>query len=133
VKAGETGYRVAPAVANKAPSMLSSQRAYTYLLGPELMNETITPLMKEGEAVLKRMAGGLSKSTRLKVSIVLRDGTPFEEICRTAKKLNADLIALTTRGHTGVKRVWLGSTAERTVRHAPCPVLVVGSPSRTRL
>jgi nucleotide-binding universal stress UspA family protein len=97
------------------------------------MNETITPLMKEGEAVLKRMAGGLSKSTRLKVSIVLRDGTPFEEICRTAKKLNADLIALTTRGHTDVKRVWLGSTAERTVRHAPCPVLVVGSPSRTRL
>jgi nucleotide-binding universal stress UspA family protein len=104
-----------------------------YLLGSELMNETITPLMKQGEAVLKRMASGLSKSTRLKVSVVVRDGKSFEEICRTAKKLNADLIALTTRGHTGLKRVWLGSTAERTVRHAPCPVLVVGRPSRTRL
>jgi len=103
-----------------------------YLLGPGLMNEMITPLMKQGEAVLKRMAAGLSKSTRLRASVVVRDGKPFEEICRAAKKLGADLIALTTRGHTGLKRVWLGSTAERTIRHAPCPVLVVG-PSRTKL
>src|SRR5215475_2051678 len=30
-----------------------------------------------------------------------------------------------THGHTGLKRVFLGSTAERVVRHAPCPVFVV--------
>jgi nucleotide-binding universal stress UspA family protein len=32
---------------------------------------------------------------------------------------------LTTRGYTGLKHVWLGSTAERVVRHASCPVLAV--------
>jgi nucleotide-binding universal stress UspA family protein len=47
------------------------------------------------------------------------------EICSAAQKLGADLIVLTTRGYTGVKNVWLGSTAERVVRHAHCPVLAV--------
>jgi len=104
-----------------------------YVLGRELMNETITPLMKQAEAELKRMAGSLSKSTGANVSAVVRDGKPFEEICSAAQKLSADLIALTTRGHTGLKRVWLGSTAERVVRHAFCPVLVVRERNRKKL
>ena len=103
-----------------------------YLLGPELMNEMITPLMKQGEAVLKEMAGSLSESTGQRVSFIVRSGKPFGEICRTAQKLSADLIALTTHGHTGLKRVWLGSTAERTVRHASSPVLVVRNLSRKK-
>ncbi|HEY9175486.1 MAG TPA: universal stress protein [Verrucomicrobiae bacterium] len=96
-----------------------------YLLGHGLMNETITPLIKERESDLKWMANSLSKSTGLKVSAVVRAGKPFKEICSAARKLGADLITLTTRGHTGLKRVWIGSTAERVVRHASCPVLAV--------
>jgi len=96
-----------------------------YVLGRGLMNETITPLMKQSEAELKQMAESLSKSTGLKASAVVRDGKPFKEICSVAQKLGADLIALTTRGYTGLKHVWLGSTAERVVRHAHCPVLAV--------
>lgn len=52
-------------------------------------------------------------------------GRPYEEIARTARRLKADLIVLTTHGYTGLKHVLLGSTAERVVRHAPCPVLTV--------
>ena len=52
-------------------------------------------------------------------------GRPFEEIVKLAHKLAADLIVLPTRGHSGLKHVLLGSTAERVVRHAPCPVLVL--------
>jgi nucleotide-binding universal stress UspA family protein len=89
------------------------------------MNEAITPLMKQAEADLKRMAERVSIATGANVSAVVRDGKPFEETCRTAQRLGADLIALTTHGYTGLRRVWLGSTAERVVRHAPCPVLVV--------
>jgi nucleotide-binding universal stress UspA family protein len=96
-----------------------------YLLGAELMNETLTPLLKEAEANLGRLAGGLRKASGLKASGVVRDGTPFEEICHAAKALPAELIVLTTRGFTGLKHVWVGSTAERVVRHAPCPVLAV--------
>jgi nucleotide-binding universal stress UspA family protein len=96
-----------------------------YLLGRELMSHTIVPLMKQAEADLERIAVNLSKSTKVSVSAVVRDGTPFEEICHAAKLLGADLIALTTHGYTGLKHIWLGSTAERVVRHAHCPVLVV--------
>jgi nucleotide-binding universal stress UspA family protein len=51
-------------------------------------------------------------------------GKPFEEICKLARELDVDLIVLPTRGHSGLKHIALGSTAERVVRHAPCPVLI---------
>ena len=43
---------------------------------------------------------------------------------RSQMRLGADLIVLPTRGHSGLKRIALGSTAERVVRHARCPVLI---------
>ncbi len=46
-------------------------------------------------------------------------------IVELAEKLEADLIVMGTRGHTGLKHVLLGSVAERTLRHAPCSVLTV--------
>jgi nucleotide-binding universal stress UspA family protein len=98
-----------------------------YFLGRELMNEAITPLMKQAEADLNWMAGQARESTDVKMSVVVHDGNPFEEICQAAEALAADLIVLTTHGYTGLKHVWLGSTAERVVRYASCPVLVVRS------
>jgi nucleotide-binding universal stress UspA family protein len=96
-----------------------------YLLGRELMNHTIVPLMKQAEADLEHLAGSLNKSTGVNISAVVREGKPFEEICHAAETLGADLISLTTHGYTGLKHVWLGSTAERVVRHSHCPVLAV--------
>ena len=52
-------------------------------------------------------------------------GAPWKEIVETAKERAMDLIILATHGHTGLKHTLLGSVAERVVRHAPCPVLVV--------
>jgi len=99
--------------------------AIDYLLGAKLMNHTIVPLMKQSEADLDGIATGLSQSTGVNVSAVVREGRPYKEICAAAKALTADLIVLTTHGYTGLKHVWLGSTSERVVRHALCPVLVV--------
>jgi len=42
-----------------------------------------------------------------------------------AERLGADLIAMGTHGHTGLAHVLMGSIAEATTRHAPCPVLTV--------
>jgi universal stress protein A len=52
-------------------------------------------------------------------------GRPYEEIITVAKEHKADLIIIATHGRSGLKHAFLGSTAERVVRHAPCPVLVV--------
>ena len=56
---------------------------------------------------------------------VIRRGDPHIEIIRAAKELSIDLLVLSTHGHTGVARVLMGSTTEKVVRHAGCPVLVV--------
>jgi nucleotide-binding universal stress UspA family protein len=55
----------------------------------------------------------------------LLTGAPtFNEICHLAKELPADLIVMPTHGYTGMAHFFGGSTAERVVQHAPCPVLV---------
>ncbi len=96
-----------------------------YLLGKELMSDAIVPLIKQAEADFEIVASDLAKSFGMKITAAVREGKPHEEICEAAKTLDADLIVLTTHGYTGLKHVWLGSTAERVVRHASCPVLVV--------
>ncbi len=58
------------------------------------------------------------------VETSVRSGLAFFEITEAAKALGADLIVVGTHGYTGLKRALLGSTAEKVVRHAPCPVLV---------
>jgi len=61
----------------------------------------------------------------LRPDVVVQMGEPWKEITNLAKRWNIDLILLGSRGLTGLKHALLGSTAERVVRHAPCPVLVV--------
>jgi len=56
-------------------------------------------------------------------SIIIREGTPFLEIVRAARDHQADLIVIATHGHTGIKHLLIGSTAERVVRKSSCPVL----------
>jgi universal stress protein A len=61
----------------------------------------------------------------LKSELRIALGKPFREITAVAQKIKADLIVLSTHGYTGLKHVLLGSTAERVVRHASCPVLTL--------
>jgi nucleotide-binding universal stress UspA family protein len=71
---------------------------------------------------LKKVAGecGVSSAT----CDVLGGAPPFDEICRLAQTVPADLVVMPTHGRTGLKHVFLGSTAERVVQHSSCPVLV---------
>jgi nucleotide-binding universal stress UspA family protein len=56
---------------------------------------------------------------------LVRFGRSFHEIADAARTRKVDLIIIATHGYTGLKHALLGSTTERVVRHAPCPVLVV--------
>jgi len=64
---------------------------------------------KKGIAVATRIATGL----------------PSEEVTAVARDEGSDLIVVGTKGKTGLAHVLLGSTAERVIRTAPCPVLAV--------
>jgi nucleotide-binding universal stress UspA family protein len=52
-------------------------------------------------------------------------GRPEEGILRAAQYKQASLIIVGSHGRTGLKRLLMGSVAERVIGHAPCPVLVV--------
>src|SRR5260370_15572717 len=60
----------------------------------------------------------------------LAEGDTAEEILRTARETNSDVIVLGTHGRKGLGRLLLGSVAEQTVRTAPCPVVTVKPASR---
>lgn len=76
------------------------------------------------EARLEEVAAGL-REQGIEVETILREGYPADAIVEEAGKLGADLIALGTHGRSGLGHLLLGSTAERVVARAPCPVLTL--------
>lgn len=76
---------------------------------------------------------GLMESQKgVKMQRLIREGEPFTEIMRVARTEQADLIVIGTYGgRTGeVEKIFFGSTAEKVVRAAPCPVLCVPLPKK---
>jgi nucleotide-binding universal stress UspA family protein len=71
----------------------------------------------------------LAKRKKLKPEdcrLIVAHGTNFAEvIARQAKKMRVALIIMGSHGRTGLQRLLLGSVAERTLRYADCPVLIV--------
>ena len=55
-------------------------------------------------------------------------GDPGQQIAEYAEKLGAGVVVMPSHGHTGLRRLLLGSVAERVLRLATCPVLVLKSP-----
>jgi nucleotide-binding universal stress UspA family protein len=80
-------------------------------------------------AALERAVKGL-KVDGVTVQPEVGVGPPADEIVRYAKGNAIDLIVMGTHGHTGLAHVVLGSVAEKVVRMAPCPVLVVRDSER---
>jgi universal stress protein A len=82
----------------------------------------------------KRAAEELAKLARteiphqMKVKTIIKTGKPFVEIIETAAEENVDLIIIASHGHSGVEHILFGSTADKVVRKAPCPVLSLRDP-----
>lgn len=90
--------------------------AALYRLGEEME----TALLERLEA----LAAPLREEGR-SVDVAAIPGIPGEVIVQQAEERRADLVAMGTHGRSGVAHLLLGSTAERVVQHAPCPVLTV--------
>lgn len=83
------------------------------------------------EALQEAASGRLNEITTrvremgVEVSSELKLGVPSQVILETAVQREADLIVVGTRGLSGFRHLLLGSTAERVVQHAHCPVLTI--------
>jgi len=68
-----------------------------------------------------------AKRAGVRASALLLDGVPHDQIPRAVRRTRADLLVIGTHGRTGLSKVLLGSVAERLIRGATCPVLMVRS------
>jgi nucleotide-binding universal stress UspA family protein len=79
-----------------------------------------------GEACLNRLAGELT-SQRLSVETLLCEATdPVAAILQAADDTSVGLLVIGTRGHQGLARLVLGSTADALIHRAKCPILTIG-------
>lgn len=75
--------------------------------------------------VREHFAGALSGPKFAGCGIEVAFGSAAQEIATFAERVGADLIVIPSHGRTGLKRLLIGSVAERVVRLAHCPVLVL--------
>jgi nucleotide-binding universal stress UspA family protein len=101
------------------PGYLAANDEYMVYDYPELIDE----VRRAGEKQLGALADSIRK--QCPVTTVIETGHPGNFIVETANRLGVDLIIISTHGRTGIKRAFLGSTAEFVVRYAPCPVLAM--------
>ncbi len=76
------------------------------------------------DAALKNFVDEADLSAPL-AALNIRSGSPAAEILEFAQHTNADLLILGTHGRSGMSHLLVGSTAERVVAHASCPVLTI--------
>src|SRR5437660_183779 len=105
------------------------------LVLPDAVMPTPLPAADLDQLTASAKAGLANSVTRLDLARLnprteVRFGSPAAEIDEAAKELAADLIVVSTHGRTGLAHLLLGSVAEKVIRYAPCPVLVVRPPAK---
>ncbi len=89
-------------------------------------------IMKDADENLARLAREATQLGARRVESSRLEGVPWDAIVKLARDGHADVVVMGTHGRTGLRHALLGSVAERVIRHAPCPVLVIRPSSLAR-
>lgn len=79
-------------------------------------------------AALEGMGGRFAQGITLEYAV--RPGQPLSVVLEEAERFSPDLIVMAASGRSRVARFFVGSTADRVIRQAPCPVMVVPADGR---
>ena len=77
------------------------------------------------EEAVQRLRELIPASCDSACEIIVATGNPVALIVHMARARTVDLIVMGTHGYTGLRHILWGSVAEKVIRLAPCPVLVV--------
>jgi nucleotide-binding universal stress UspA family protein len=119
--------------------LLGSQETRIFLLHTYHIAPTVVPLGGFGGGVVPFLVDNAQqlaeqatepsvkalRSRGYDVEPIVERGDPAEIVNERAAEYDVDLIVMGTRGHSKLRQLLLGSTTERVVEHAPCPVLTV--------
>ena len=109
----KTGAEVRLAMVNEPTDLPTGVWAESFLANHARYLESIT------ESVSERASGSTS------VSSVLLGGDVGTALCEEVTSSDVDLVVMSTHGHGGLMRMWLGSVADAVLRQSPAPVLLV--------
>ncbi len=101
----------------------SARVPYTEQEIEQMKKQASQYLRKAGESLRKKGA-----STKVKVAV----GDPADEIIKAADEINADIIAMSSHGRSGLRRLAFGSVTDKVLRGGNRPVLVVKAPKETQ-
>ena len=82
-------------------------------------------IRQQSESLLNELLDGAEGLDGLTTTRTMRAGVPHAAIVAQARASGADLIVVGTHGRSGLSHLLMGSVAEKVLRQAPCPVLVV--------
>ncbi len=122
----DRGLRLAEALGSRVTALyVVDQTSFVNFPMDSTIVNVYSLLEKEGEEALEyvRKQGD---ELGVEINTVMEEGSPVRKIVDASK--THDLIVMGTLGRTGLSKLLLGSVAERVLRHASCPVLVVRSP-----
>jgi len=102
------------------PTIYPADLGFGQVVLPGVEDELREKGAEELEALIEREI-----PRRVRASCSVRTGNPHQEILREAKDREVGMIVVATHGHSGVEHMLFGSTADRIVRNAKCPVLTV--------
>ncbi|MFN0205307.1 MAG: universal stress protein [Planctomycetota bacterium] len=110
-------------VVQEAMNLRMAVLAHSAAVSPEI-DDVAANLVESSKTKLQQIADRY-KNSGVAISVIATEGlSPARTILELVESEKADLVVLATHGHGGLKRILLGSVAERVVREAKCPVLV---------
>jgi nucleotide-binding universal stress UspA family protein len=101
------------------------QCAIDYCIPLEVMQKVQSDSEKEAVKKMQDEAKKILQSSKIEVIADVKSGTPYEAILKEQQDRKADLIVIASHGRTGILKSLIGSVAERVMREAKCPVLLV--------
>lgn len=97
-----------------------------YEPGPQTVRDGVAQKFRKEHRQLQELEADL-KSKGLDIHALLVQGATAEKILQEAKRLGTEMIVMGSCGHGALRKLLVGSVAERILRKAPCPVLIVPS------
>jgi universal stress protein A len=91
-------------------------------ISQEKIMKSIEDAAKES---LEKALNKISKNNKVEIKTILLKGNDYEEIVNYSQMQNIDVIVIATHGRTGLLHTLMGSVAEKVIRYAKCPVLVI--------
>jgi nucleotide-binding universal stress UspA family protein len=101
------------------------QCAIDYCIPIETMMKVQSDSEKEASRKMQDEAKKITQAKKIDVTFDVTSGVPFEEILKEQQERKADLIVIASHGRTGIIKSLIGSVAEKVMREAKCPVLLV--------